>query len=62
MTLEHNTKRTNSNHFQLTQRTIKEWMEHGVMEEYHVDDDLEQRKVPRVSCNMQKFTFKKSLN
>jgi hypothetical protein len=27
-----------------------------------VDDDLEQRKVPRVSCNMQKFTFKKSLN
>jgi hypothetical protein len=42
MTLECNTKRTNSNHFQLTQRTNKEWTERGVMEEYRADDDLEQ--------------------
>jgi hypothetical protein len=53
--LERNTKRTNSNHFQLMQRTNKEWTEHGITEEYHADDDLEHRKAPHVSCNMQKF-------
>jgi hypothetical protein len=45
MTFEHNTKITNSNHFQLTQRTNKKWAERGVMEEYHADD-LEQCKAP----------------
>jgi hypothetical protein len=59
MTLKCNTKRTNSNHFQLMQRTIKELTERGVMEEYRADDDLEQRKAPHTSCNMQKFSLQR---
>jgi hypothetical protein len=27
------------------------------MEEYHADDDLEERKAPHASCNTQKFPF-----
>jgi hypothetical protein len=55
MTHKRNTKRTNSNHFQLTQRTKKEWTERGVMEEYCVDDDLEQRNAPHASLTCKNF-------